>query len=87
LFELPDESFALLYVACADHADGLTEGDVTVQTCWDADRLDLGRVGTTPDPSLLCTDAAKDPKMIAWADQRSTSGHVPDIVGLEWDVL
>jgi uncharacterized protein len=52
--------------------------DITVQTCFDADRLDLGRVGKIPDPRLLCTDAAKDPKTIDWANQRSVSGYVPD---------
>ena len=43
-FELTDHEFDLLYVACRDHAEGETEADVTIQTCWDADRLDLGRV-------------------------------------------
>jgi uncharacterized protein len=87
LFELPDDDFARLYVACSDHADGLTEGEITVQTCWDADRLDLGRVGTWPDTDLLCTDAAKHGEMIAWADERSTRGHVPEFVDREWDVV
>ncbi|MCY2989975.1 MAG: hypothetical protein NTY19_19200, partial [Planctomycetota bacterium] len=50
LFDLPDADFDLLYQACADHTDGLTEADITVQCCWDADRLDLGRVRMTPDP-------------------------------------
>ena len=45
--------------------------DVTVQTCWDADRLDLGRVGTTPKAEYLCTDAGKDPDMIEWAHGRA----------------
>ena len=42
------------------HSDGRVDADVTVQTCWDADRLDLGRVGKRPDPRLLCTPAARD---------------------------
>ena len=49
----------------------LTEADVTVQTCWDADRLDLGRVGTTSKAEYLCTDAGKDPDMIGWAHGRA----------------
>ena len=48
LFELSDADFDLLHFACAHHTDGLTEGDVTIQVCWDADRLDLGRVGMIP---------------------------------------
>jgi hypothetical protein len=35
------------------------DGDITVQTCWDADRLDLPRVGIQPLPQFLCTEAAK----------------------------
>ena len=62
---------AVLIYAIAHHSDGLTDGDVTVQTCWDADRLDLGRIGIRPNPKYLCTEAAKDPAVIAWALQRS----------------
>ncbi len=61
----------LLCEACAGHTDGLTEGDITIQTCWDADRLDLFRVGIFPDPQYLCTSAAKDAGLIAWAAARS----------------
>ena len=47
-FQMGDEDFELLRIACADHTAGKTTGDITVQTCWDADRLDLGRVGIRP---------------------------------------
>jgi uncharacterized protein len=52
-------------------SDGQMEGDVTVRTCWDADRLDLGRVGIRPDPHYLCTEAARDAEVLAWAYRRS----------------
>ena len=68
---LPDEELQLLQYACAGHTDGLTEGDVTVQTCWDADRLDLGRVGIRPDVQRLCTSVARQPKIIEWACARN----------------
>ena len=71
LFNLSDEDFDLLYTACAHHTDSLTEGDMTAQTCWDADRLDLGRVDIRPHPKYLCTDAAKDMALIDWATQRA----------------
>lgn len=29
--------------------------DATVNACFDADRLDLGRVGITPDPDKMAT--------------------------------
>ena len=78
LFDLPDEEFDLLVTACNLHTQAKSHVDITVQTCFDADRLDLGRVGKTPDPKLLCTEAAKDPKIIEWANQRSISVFVPD---------
>jgi uncharacterized protein len=84
LFDLSDEHFDLLYTACAHHTAGLIKGNVTVQTCWDADRLDLGRAGISPDPKLLCTSAAKAPNVIAWANRRSLARTVPDFVRAEW---
>ncbi|HUG94104.1 MAG TPA: hypothetical protein VML55_24955 [Planctomycetaceae bacterium] len=83
-FQLADDDFDLLYAACADHTEGRTEADVTIQTCWDADRLDLGRVGMRPEPLYLCTPAAKDPAMIRWADGRGSMGFVPEIVTSTW---
>lgn len=70
-FELEADDLELLLAACRGHSDGLTTGDITVLTCWDADRLDLGRVGIRPDPDRLCTAAARDPEMIEWAYGRS----------------
>ena len=61
-FELGAADMDRLWDACAYHSDGRTEHpDVTVQTCWDADRLDLPRVGVRVDPAYLCTQAAKRP--------------------------
>jgi uncharacterized protein len=53
------EEAELLAYACRHHSDGLLDADVTAQTCWDADRLDLGRVGIQPSPERLCTTAAR----------------------------
>jgi uncharacterized protein len=86
LFDLPEREFRLLHRACAGHTHERTHPDVTIQTCWDADRLDLGRVGIMPDPSYLCTDVAKRPATIRWADGRSSSGVVPEFVREEWGV-
>ena len=84
LFDLPDNEFGLLYEACAEHTGGTMHDDITVQTCWDADRLDLGRVGIMPHLSKLCTKAAKAPEMIKWADGRASLGVVPELVMDEW---
>ena len=77
-FEVSDDDFDLLFTSCSLHTKAKTHTDITIQTCFDADRLDLGRVGKTPDPHLLCTDAARDLKTIEWAMQRSVSGYIPD---------
>lgn len=70
-YDIGDQDFRLLQGACDLHTTADTHSNVTIQTCFDADRLDLGRVGITPDPNLLCTDIARDLKTIEWAYQRS----------------
>jgi uncharacterized protein len=59
LFEMDEQDFRGLYGALYHHADGKTTGDVTMGTCWDADRLDLPRVGIIPDPSLMSTEVGR----------------------------
>ena len=86
LFTLSDADFALLYEACAAHTDGLTDADFTIQVCWDADRLDLGRVGIVPENAKLCTPAAKTWEMLKWADGRAAFEVVPDLVKDEWGI-
>jgi uncharacterized protein len=71
ILELPARKLERLIYACTHHSYGLTEADVTVQTCWDADRLDLGRIGVVPDPRRLCTPAAQDLDVIEWSIRRS----------------
>jgi len=63
------------------HTDGHTTGEATLLACWDADRLDLGRVGITPRAELLCTDAARG--LIPWAQARATTDErVHEVLGL-----
>jgi uncharacterized protein len=85
-FVLSDSDFDLLYKACAGHTDGETEADITIQTCWDADRLDLGRVGMIPAPKKLCTPVARTWDMIRWADGRAAFEVVPDLVRGDWGI-
>ena len=54
-FDLPDKSFGTLLEACNLHTDGHPTSDITIATCWDADRLDLPRVGIMPDPDRMGT--------------------------------
>ena len=86
-FELDDERFSLLEYACQEHTSGLTQADVSIQACWDADRLDLLRVGTRPRPDRLCTAAAKEPELLAWANGRASRLAVPELVRQEWGLV
>ena len=36
------------------------KGEPTIDACFDADRLDLGRVGITPDPNKMATAKGKE---------------------------
>ncbi len=82
-FDLPDDDFQRLQIACRNHTHSDTHHDVTVQICFDSDRLDLGRVNIIPDPKYLCTEAAKTSEMIDWALKNSVEGFVPaNILGL-----
>lgn len=77
LFHLEDDEFILLEEACRYHTARIHHDDPAVAICFDADRLDLGRVGNRPDPDLLCTPEAKKPATIRWAQERSTSNYLP----------
>ncbi len=77
---LSAERLSVLALACERHDDGGVSGDPTIGTCWDADRLNLWRVGVEPDPTLLSTAAARFPRRIAWA--RRLQGEA-----LAWDAV
>jgi uncharacterized protein len=58
---LTNEEFELLDEALTTHTNGCGyNADITVQTCLDADRLDIGRVGAIVDPAQLYTKSAID---------------------------
>ena len=71
LLDIDEKEKDLLIEACKYHSDGLTEADITVQTCWDSDRLDLGRVGIKPSQDRLCTEVARRSEVIEVAYRRS----------------
>jgi len=54
-----------LATALIRHSDGETTDDPTIGACWDADRLDLWRLGRRPDHELLSTWPAH--LAISWA--------------------
>lgn len=79
---LEDSEIELLTEACRLHTDGLVDGDVTLQTCWDADQLDLGRVGITPSFDRLCTAAGR--RLRDWAHPRAVFRAAPTFVNELW---
>lgn len=80
-FDLADDEMDLLIEPCRFHSDGITEAHPTIKACWDADRLDLGRVGVRPDPRFLCTGCAKRPEVIEAAYRRSILARQTEIGG------
>jgi uncharacterized protein len=84
LIHLDDDRFDLLFEACRLHTDGLTAGDRTLLACWDADRLDLGRVGITPDRRRLGTRAGRS--LLGWANARAVGWYEPAAVLASWGV-
>lgn len=82
LVHLDDGRFDLLFEACRRHTDGLVDADPTLQACWDADRLDLARVGTMPEPGRLCTAAGRS--LTGWANARAMANHEPAAVLAAW---
>ncbi len=59
LVGLSDERLDLLDTACARHTEGETSDDPTIGACWDADRLDLCRLGRQVEPRAMSTAAGR----------------------------
>jgi uncharacterized protein len=59
VYDLSTEQMDSLVWALVAHDNGKVSRDITVGTCWDADRLDLPRVGIIPDPLLMSTAVGK----------------------------
>jgi uncharacterized protein len=57
--DLNDHQFEQLCFSMAYHTIGAESDDPVVHACWDADRLDLGRVMITPNPERMLTETAR----------------------------
>jgi uncharacterized protein len=84
LLLLDDDRFDTLFDACHYHTDGLISRDPTIQACWDADRLDLGRVGITPSRQRLGSDVARD--ILDWAHERACADYEPIDALRSWGI-
>lgn len=68
LVSLDNLQYKQLRIALACHnLDDAQSDDITIQTCWDADRLDYWRDGTIPNSNLMFTDYGKSDEMIEFA--------------------
>jgi len=56
LYEISDNQFDMLYNACHFHTIKHNTGNITIDTCFDADRLDLPRAGYIPNPQKMATN-------------------------------
>ncbi len=59
LFDLSDVHFELLQFACTWHTHGKLSGNPTIGACWDADRLDLTRIGEMPNAKYMSTELGR----------------------------
>lgn len=59
-FALEDDAFDKLIYACTWHTHESRNDDPTIGTCFDADRLDLGRVGIIPEPEYMSTEFGRE---------------------------
>jgi len=68
LLDITADQLNSLIAACKFHSQSEVKPDnITIATCWDADRLDLWRLGITPEPELLFSDAAKRKKSLEYS--------------------
>lgn len=75
LFHLPDDDLRRLELACDGHTSKRSSNDATIGVCWDADRLNLWRVGNRPDPHFLSTTHAQLPRTISSAANLEGQRH------------
>jgi uncharacterized protein len=68
IIKISYKQYQQLVYACANHMITFaSSSDVTIQACWDADRLDLWRANIEPNPEFLYTESAKQSATIIWA--------------------
>ncbi len=58
-YQLNPKQLDLLCFAMQHHSGGEVSTNATIQTCWDSDRLDLGRVGIIPSPKFMSAEGAE----------------------------
>jgi uncharacterized protein len=80
MLDLSPERLEVLAAACARHERGEVSADPTIGCCWDADRLELARLGRRPIARLLSTVTARDPAIQSDAWERGRSwAAIPEL--------
>ena len=76
-FDLQPLQLDYLCYALRHHSGGEVSNNATIQTCWDADRLDLGRVGIFPSAQYLSQEASLFIDLaFDWSTQPTGKNHV-----------
>ena len=71
-FDLRPAQVDRLASAIRHHSGGEVSTNATIQTCWDADRLDLGRVRIKPSDEYLSEEGARRINLAyAWSRGRA----------------
>lgn len=84
LLRLVPNRLETLITACAGHEHGQVSEHPTIGCCWDADRLELARLGRRPIPSLLSTASARDPAVQGEAWQRGSERRFDSAGAAAW---
>lgn len=64
LLNLDPAQVEQLAIACSGHTNQRLHSDPTIAACWDADRLDLSRVGKVTDPYYLNLPESQDEDLL-----------------------
>lgn len=76
---LTQEEILIVKEACKYHSDGKTTEEKEIGICWDADRLDLMRVGLYPDEKYLSTKTAKIEGLIINCNKYAIRDNLNDL--------
>lgn len=83
---LTKEEIDKCYEACVDHTHTRHHKDPQIAACWDADRLDLYRVGVMPDVDYLNLEESKEEDIIKEAATRSWDKRPDWVIDLIQDL-
>ncbi|AUR85905.1 hypothetical protein NVP1081O_170 [Vibrio phage 1.081.O._10N.286.52.C2] len=77
LINLTPDEIATAAIACIGHTNGQVDrANVTIGTCWDADRLDLWRVGVFPSTEFMSNEISEP--LLDEASDRAEAKHMSE---------